>query len=144
MKKDTQKKVVAVGAGVAALAAAAAGVYFMTGKNAKNRKKVKSWVGKMQKEVIQNLESAQKSGKQAYHQTVDMVTKNYSKMKNVSAEELAMAAAELKSSWDSIKSEMEGAAKTVKKIAPKAVKTVAKKINVKTAAKKPVAAKKKK
>ena len=130
--KKTTKKVAVVGAGVAALAAAAAGAYFMTGKNAGNRKKLKSWASKMKKEVMDNLETAQKSGKKAYHQAVDLVAKNYSKMKNISAEELAAATAELKSSWDSIRTEVSEAAQTVKKIAPKTIKTVAKSVKVKT------------
>ena len=134
--KKSQKKAVAVGAGIAALAAAAAGVYFMTGKNAKNRKKVSAWAGKMQKDVVRELNKAQKASRDNYHKIVDQVAKNYKGLKNVSPAELALVAAQMKGHWASIQSEMKDAAKTVRRVVPKAVKSKARKIAVKRVAKK--------
>ncbi len=133
--KKTQKKALAVGAGLAAVAAAAAGVYMFTGKNAKNRKKVSKWVGDMQKDVVTELNKAGKATKATYSKVVDTVSKNYKGLKNVSTEELAMVAAELKNSWDHISEELGNASKTVKRVVPKAAKTIAKKVNVGTAKK---------
>ncbi len=79
--KKSQKQAIAIGAGVAALAAAATGVYFMTGKNAKNRKKVAKWMGDMQKDVVQELNKAGKASQAVYNKTVDTVAKNYAGLK---------------------------------------------------------------
>ena len=132
MKKG-QKQALAIGAGVAALAAAATGVYFMTGKHAKNRKKVAKWVGDMQKDVVAELNKAGKASQAVYNKTIDTVAKNYKGLKNVSATELALAATELKSSWDLIKSQMDNAATSVRRVVPKSVKSVAKKVGVNSA-----------
>lgn len=134
--KKSQKKAVAVGASLAAVAAAAAGVYLLTGKNAKNRKKLAKWAGNMQSDIIQELNKAGKHTKASYHKVVDSVAKNYKGIKNVSATELAEAAAELKSHWDSISKEVGKAAKVVKKALP--AKKLAKKPVTKTV-KKPAA-----
>src|SRR4051812_16498367 len=121
--KKSQKQAIAVGAGVAALTAAAAGVYFMTGKNSKNRKKVASWAKNMQRDVVRELGKAGKVSQATYNKAVDSVAKGYKGMKNVSLSELAMTAAELKSHWDLIRDEMNQAGQTVKRIAPKTVKS---------------------
>lgn len=131
--KKSQKKAVAVGAGLAALAATAAGVYFMTGKNAKNRKKVAAWAGKMQKDVVKELRKVEKASRANYHKVVDAVAKNYKGMKNVSTAELAAAAAELKSHWSTIQDDLKSAAKTVRRVVPKAAKSAARKVSVKKA-----------
>lgn len=128
--KKSQKKALAIGGSLAALAAAAAGVYMMTGKNAKNRKKVAAWGEKMRKDVIKELHRAEKNSQATYNQVVDTVAKQYKGLKNVSGPELAATTAELKKSWDLIKSELENAGKTVRKIVPKAKKSVARAVKV--------------
>lgn len=128
--KKSQKKAIAVGAGMAALAAAAAGVYMMTGKNAKNRKKVAAWAGNMQKDVLRELKKVKKGSQSAYNQAVDAVAKNYKAARKISAPELAAAAAELKGHWNTIRQELEGASRTVRRIKPKARKSKAKKVAV--------------
>nr|MDQ3018641.1 hypothetical protein [bacterium] len=65
--KKSQKQALAVGAGLAGLAAAATGVYFMTGKHAKNRKKVSKWAEDMQKEVVNELGKAGKTSQAVYN-----------------------------------------------------------------------------
>lgn len=135
MKKN-QKRALEVGAGIAAVAAAAAGVYFMTGKNAKNRKKVAKWASNLQEDVILDLNKAGKATKATYNKIVDSAAKNYKGLKNVSATELAAMASELKSSWDTISAELSTASQSVRKAIPKvakaakatAKKTVAKKV----------------
>lgn len=135
MKKN-QKTALAVGAGIAAIGAAAAGVYMMTGKNAKNRKKAVKWMSDMQKDVVKQLNDAGKVTKATYHKVVDTAAANYKGLKNVSAGELASAAAELKSSWDAISAEMKTAGATVTRVVPKAARSIAKKVSVTKSAKK--------
>jgi hypothetical protein len=134
--KKSQKKALAVGAGVAALAAAAAGVYFLTGKNAKNRKKVAKWAAEMQKDVVKELKKARQNSQAAYNKVVDSVARNYKAAKKVSGPELAVVAADLKSSWNTIRKEMDSVGKTVRRITPKAARSRSRKVAVKKAAKK--------
>lgn len=139
MKKN-QKTALAVGAGLAAVAAAATGVYMMTGKNAKNRKKAAKWMSDMQKDVVKQLNDAGKVTKATYSKVIDTVASNYNGLKNVSAGELASAAAELKGSWDLISAEMKTAGATVKRAIP----TVKKAVNPAKKASKPTNAGKQK
>jgi type IV secretory pathway ATPase VirB11/archaellum biosynthesis ATPase len=139
--KKAQKQGLAVAGGIAALAAAATGVYFMTGKHAKNRKKAAKWVSDMQMDVVKELSKAGKASQATYNKAIDVVAKNYQGLKKVSATDLALAAAELKSSWDIIKSQMDGAVTTVRKVTPRAVKSVARKVGVNTSSRKSTAKK---
>lgn len=128
--KSVSNKSIAIGAGVAALAAAAAGVYFMTGKHAKNRKKVSGWAKAVQKEVINDLEKVGKASKVAYEKSVDTVIKTYKDAKDINQADLLELADELKASWNAVKQELDSAQKSVKKV-------VGKKIATKTPAKTP-------
>jgi len=132
----TQKRAVAVGAGVAALAAAATAVYFLTGKNAKNRKKVAKWAGDMQKDVVRELKKARQNSQSAYNKVVDSVAKNYKAARKISAPEMAEVAADMKKHWTAIRREMENVGKTVRRIKPKGVKRPARKVKVRKTAKK--------
>lgn len=127
-----QKKALAVGAGIAALAAAATGVYMLTGKNAKNRKKVAKWAGDMQKDVVKELGKAKKVTKTTYNKVVDGAAKNYRGLKNVSAAELAAVAAELKAGWDNISADVAATSKAVRRVVPKVAKKVARRVAKKT------------
>ncbi len=131
--KKSEKQGLVVAGGLAALAAAATGVYFMTGKHAKNRKKAAKWLGDMQNDVVNELGKAGKASQATYDKVIDTVAKNYSGLKNVSTTELAVAAAELKSNWDAIKSQMDGAITTVRRVSPTSVRTKAQKVAVKKA-----------
>jgi hypothetical protein len=140
--KKSQKTAVAVGAGLAGLAATAAGVYFMTGKNAKNRKKLANWAGKMQKEVLTELHKMEKATKSNYNKVIDTAAKNYKTLKSVSPVELAALANEMKGHWDSIQQEMQMAASKVRKVVPRSAKRPKAKVAVKKApARKPAAKK---
>lgn len=134
--KKSQKQALGISAGVAALAAAATAVYFMTGKNAKNRKKVAKWAQDMRKDVVRELKKANQASQNAYHKAIDVAAKNYRGLKNIDKRELAIAVAELKKHWDLIRSEMAAAGRTVKRITPKAVKSVKRKVKVRKIAKK--------
>ncbi len=125
-KMPTGKQALAVGAGFAAVAAAAAGVYMLTGKNAKNRKKVAKWAGNIEKDVVKELGKVGKASKKTYDQVVDTVVKNYKNIKTISAPELAAVAADLKTSWKAIEAEMNNAKKTVQRVVPKTAKSVVK------------------
>lgn len=131
--KKSQKKAIAVGAGVTALAAAAAGAYFFTGKRGvKNRKKVSGWANSAKKEVMSEMHKMEKVSKEGYHSAVDSVMKKYKAMKNVDNKELAAMAHELKGHWDAISREVSKARTKVVKVIPKVTKSVAKKVGVKT------------
>jgi enoyl-[acyl-carrier-protein] reductase (NADH) len=129
--KKSQKQALAVGAGVAALAAAAGAAYMLTGKNAKNRKKVATWAKNMEKDVLKELKKVKQNSQSAYNQAVDTVVKNYKAAKKVKAPELAAVASDLKSHWDVIRMELENASKTVRRIKPKARASRARKVKVK-------------
>jgi hypothetical protein len=116
--KKSSKKAIAVGAGVAALTAAAVGTYFLTGKHSGNRKKVKKWAGDMQKDVVKQLKKVENVTEAAYKKAVDVAATNYKGLKNISALELANTANELKGHWAVIQKELKSAAKTAKHIRP--------------------------
>jgi uncharacterized protein YpuA (DUF1002 family) len=137
MKKN-QKQALEIGAGLAAVAAVAAGVYMMTGKNAKNRKKVAKWVGNLQTDVVRELDKAGNVTKATYNKVVDATAKNYKGLKDVSAVELASVAADLKSNWDRINAELSNASQSVRRVVPK--RTAVKKAPAKKAAPKRAAA----
>lgn len=142
MKKEMNKKgvsagkVAAIGAGVAALAAAS--YYFFGPEGQKNRKSVKGWMIKMKGEIVDKMEDAQEVTEAVYHKIVDTVAANYLKGGKVASGEVALFADVLKRQWKGITKSTGGAKK---KVAKKAVKTAAKKTPAKASAKK--AAKKK-
>ncbi len=119
--KKAQKKAVAIGAGVAALAAAAVGTYLLTGKRgAKNRKKISAFADKAKKEIAQELKKTEQVTKKVYDQTVDAVAKKYKAVKNIDAGELAALSSELKSYWNDMSATAKTAAKRVTKaVSPK-------------------------
>ena len=132
--KKTQKKAIAIGAGITALAAAAAGTYFFAGKGgAKNRKKVSTWASKAKKEVMSEVAQMEKMSKQAYNSAVDNVMKNYKSMKNVDSKDVTAMAKEMKGHWDSIAKEVTAMTKKVTKVIPRAKKSIAKKVKVRKA-----------
>ncbi len=90
--------------GLAALAtAAAAGAYFLTGKNGKNnRQKVKGWMLKAKGEVLDQLEKMKLVSEEAYHATVEKVAAKYKTLKNIDPKEIEGLVKELKGHWRSI------------------------------------------
>lgn len=124
--KKTTKKGLAIGAGVAAIAAAAAGTYFLTStkKGKQVSKKAVAWAGKAKKEVISEMKKLEAVNQKAYGQVVDEVTKKYKALKNVDVNDVMEFSKELKSHWTGIKKESESKLKP--KVSPKN-KPVAKK-----------------
>lgn len=127
MAKTSTNTKIAVGTGLAALAAAAAGAYFLYGSKdgAKKRKQIKSWGLKLKADVLEKLENLEDVSEDTYMKIVDEATKGYKAVKNVDAAELAQVAMELKKHWKSIKRDItpkkviSAAKKTVKKVAAK-------------------------
>ncbi len=110
-KKSNVGKVVAISAGVAALAAAG---YFFFGPNGeKNRKKMKGWMIKMKGEIIEKLEAVKEVTEPVYESIVDSVSAKYAAV--VDKKELADLVSELKKHWKSISGTKAKAKKTVKK-----------------------------
>ena len=123
---------IAVGAGAAAaLIAAAAGTFFLYGKNApKRRKAVKSWMLKAKSEVLEQIEKMPDLDKETYYGLIDAAAQKYTSLKDVNSEEIADLAKELKGYWSGIKKQFASAKpakKTVKKVAKKSTKKAAKK-----------------
>lgn len=112
--KNTVGKVVAVSAGVAALAAA--GYFFFGPSGEKNRKKMKGWIITMKGEVVDKLEKVQEVTEPVYHTIVDTVAKKYASI--VDKKELDTLVKELKKHWKSI------AGSKAKSTVKKAVKKV--------------------
>lgn len=118
MKKNTNNtgKVMAIGAGVAALAAAG---YFFFGQNGpKNRKVTKGWMIKMKGDVVEKIEKVKDVTEDTYHNIVDTVAGAY--VSKGGKEEVDKLAKELKSHWKSIsKNGVSKVKKAVKKISKK-------------------------
>lgn len=109
------KTALGIGAGVAALSAAAYVLFGPEGK--KNRKVIKGWAVKMKGEIIEKFENAKELTEPVYHQIVDGVQAKYAKLKNVNQEDLVKTIAEIKKHWKSIQKDAMGkkAKRTVKK-----------------------------
>lgn len=94
---NTAATAIAVGAGVAAVTAAA---YLMFGPDAKkNRRIVRGWAVKMRGEMIEKLENTKEITEPVYHKIVDEVSSKYAKLKNVDQTELLDAVAEARKYW---------------------------------------------
>lgn len=122
MKKTTTGAQVAVGAGIAALAAFAAAGYFLYGKDgAKNRKKVRGWMLKAKGEVLEGVEKMKDVSEADYKMIVDKVGAKYKAVKSIDPAEVEAMVRELHGHWKNIKKSISPAPKK-----KKAVKKVAK------------------
>lgn len=132
MAKTTKKSAVsntqlAVGAGIgAAILAAAAGTFFLYGKDApKRRKAVRSWMLKAKGEVLEQIEKLPELDKDTYFGLIDAAAARYTNMKDVSSAEVADMVKELRGYWTGIKKQFapakpkKAAKKSTKKAAPK-------------------------
>lgn len=129
-KNSSTKSKIAWGAGIGALAAGAAGAYFLYGtkEGAKKRKQMKSWVVKMKGDVMKKLEGLKEVNEKAYNKAIDEVASKYKKVKSIDSEELGKIVNEMKKHWKNVRKEIEGETKkkTTKK-KPTAKKTTRKK-----------------
>lgn len=102
----------AVGAGLAAVAAAVAGTYFLYGaKNApKHRKQVKAWSLKARGEILEHIEKLAKVDEATYHKVIKEVAGKYKTLKHLDAKDVIEFAEELKDHWKDIAKEIARAA----------------------------------
>lgn len=119
---------VAVGAGLAAAAIAAAGAYWFYGSSdaKKHRAQIKSWMLKARAEVLEAVEKLGDIDKETYLNIVDQVVGRYSKLQGVTAAELASITKDLKTTWSHMQKAGKSDSKTAKG-AKKAIRKVAKK-----------------
>lgn len=125
MKKNTtagmsKGKIVAIGASMAALAAAS--YYFFGPNGKKNRTAAKGWMIKMKGEIVDKMEDAKEVTQDVYNAIVDKVAAGYAK--NAKAHpELALYVETLKKQWKGIAASFapkkKAAKKAVRKVAPK-------------------------
>jgi len=97
------KEAIGIGAGIAALSAAAYVLFGPEGK--KNRKIIRGWSVKMKGEIIEKFENAKELTEPIYNQIIDNVQAKYAKLKNVDQEELVKVIGEIKKHWKAIKKE---------------------------------------
>ncbi len=89
-----------IGAGIGLAAIAAAGAYFLYGKNgAKNRSKISGWTLKMKGEVLEKIESMRTIDRETYLRMVDKVAGRYAKLDTIGTSELQHLTVELKNAW---------------------------------------------
>ncbi|MDB5194912.1 MAG: hypothetical protein JWO84_96 [Parcubacteria group bacterium] len=121
-KKTTKKSSTgaATAAGAALAAAAAAGVasyYFYGTKNAKkHRHAASSWAKGMKRDVQKGVKSLKKIDSKTVARVVDDAAAAYQGVRGVAAGDVRMAARELKSNWNRIKSEMAPSASVKKAV----------------------------
>jgi hypothetical protein len=98
------KTALKTGAGLAALAAAAAGIYYFYGskEGAVRRKALKGWTVKARGEIMERLEKLENIDREAYNKIVDQVISRYRGVKDVSVGELLALGKELKGHWGNI------------------------------------------
>lgn len=99
--------------GLAALAAAAAGAYFLYGSDTAtaNRKKLKSWMLHLKADVMDKMETMKDVSESTYDKAVTEIAEKYAQMKDIDQEELAHLVKRLKSHWKDIKKEIDGLGK---------------------------------
>lgn len=107
-KKSNLAKDMLIGTGLAAVVAAAAGVYFLYGSKgaAKNRKKVKGWMLKAKGEVLEKLENLKEVNEEIYHKVIKQVSDKYQAAKSIDKKDVQEFVRELKSHWKSIAKEI--------------------------------------
>lgn len=125
-QKNSGNKV-AMGVGLAAVAAAAAGAYFLYGTEAgkKKRKEVRGWMLKAKGEMLDKIEALKDVSEETYNQVVDTVAKRYEGVKNVDPIELAALVRDVKNHWRGIKKTLTTGTKSKAKRSPSRAKKTA-------------------
>lgn len=123
-QKNNKNTSVGGAIGVAAgLAALAAGSYFIFGPKGKNnRKAIKGWTLKMKGEVLEKIEKLKEVTPDLYEKVINEVSAKYAKVKDISADELAMLVADMKKHWKAISNDLAPKKKAAKKVVKKVVK----------------------
>jgi hypothetical protein len=99
-KGISAKQIIGIGAGVAALTAAAYVLFGPEGK--KNRKAIHGWAVKMKGEIIEKFEEVKELTEPVYHNIIDSAKAKYSKLKNVDQKELEIIINEIKKHWKAL------------------------------------------
>ncbi len=112
----------AISAGIAALAATAAGAYYLYGtdKGKKNRKAMKSWMLKMKADVMDEIEQFKDLNEEMYTAAVTKIANKYKQIKDIDPAEVMVLAKRMQGHWKDIKKDLNVGVKTVKKIGRKA------------------------
>jgi gas vesicle protein len=106
-------KMLAVGAGLAALGA---GAYYFLGPNGKkNRQKTSVLLKKVQKEVKSKVSKVKNAAKPVYDKAVDAVASNYAKQHKAHEPEIKALANKLKSEWNKVTTKAKKKTATKKK-----------------------------
>jgi hypothetical protein len=101
MKMKTKNKMIGAGIGLAALAAA--GTYFLYGKRgAKNREAIAGWALELKGQVLGKMEKLKDVNQKEYNALIEETVERFGRVKNVSAAELKLITADLKSAWSHI------------------------------------------
>jgi gas vesicle protein len=111
MKKETNESSSHAGGivlGITALAAAAAGAYYLYGSDdaKKNRRQLKSWALRMKADVMDEIENMKDVTEENYNAVVEKVSKKYAELKDMDRDELAELVDRMKSHWKDIKAEV--------------------------------------
>lgn len=127
--KMSTGKVVAMSAGIVALATAA--YYFFGPEGKKNQKKMKSWMIKMKGDIVEKIEDATEISESVYNEIVESVAQQYAKTTKAAPTEIASYVALLKKQWRAIVKSTTPKKKNIKKPAPKKVSPVKKTVSKK-------------
>lgn len=93
-------KKLAIGAGAVA---AGVGAYYLLGPNKKeNQKKTKAVLGKIKKEVQEEIKKAKEVTVPLYHKAVDAISEKYSKEYKAHEKEIKAFAKKLKTGWKKV------------------------------------------
>lgn len=110
-------KAVAVGAGLAGLAATA--YFFLGPKGKKHQHNTKAWAIKMKGDVVAKLEKARVITEPVYHAIIDSVAREYAKEVKTGRSEVNELAKDLKKHWTVISKSVKAVKKETKKVAKK-------------------------
>lgn len=126
MKNKTNRKgsgaakVVAIGAGIAGVAATA---YFFLGPDGKKHQKdAKAWTVKMKGDVLKKLKAVRTMSEPAYRDMIDAVATKYEKKMKADHKEIWALAQDLKKHWKAISNGAPAAKRRVVKKAKKVVR----------------------
>lgn len=114
---NAQSHKLAISAGLIALAATAAGTYYLYGskKGAHHRKVIKSWMLKMKADVMDEIEQLKGLNEDLYRSAVDKVAKKYKTIKSIDSAEVVALAERMQKHWKDIKKDLHTSVKTIKK-----------------------------
>lgn len=97
-------KIVAIGAGVAAVGAGA--YYFLGPKGKQHREKAKVWMTKMETDIEKKLQKTKSVTQPLYREAVDTIATTYSKRYKEHAPEIKALAKKLKAGWKSTRNKI--------------------------------------